>query len=84
MNLTPNDILGMDSKVKEYRSEYDEQDSFSSIESSEVEGYNSNWTLRKCCSKFLDKVSGVFPQPVLDVIKPYLEENMQNSEWNIK
>jgi hypothetical protein len=50
----------------------------------DVEGYNSNWTLRKCCAKFLDKLAHIFPEGVLEVIKPYLEENMQNSDWNVK
>lgn len=80
MNLTPNDICGYDSRTKEEKEE-DEEDE---VDVEEAENYNSNWTLRKCCSKFLDRLSHAFPKQVLEIIKPHLEENMQNVEWNIK
>jgi transportin-1 len=81
MNLTQNDILGLDSKSKEDKDDDEEDDS---VDTSQIEGYNSNWTLRKCCAKFLDKLAHIFPEQVLEIIKPYLEENMQNSEWYVK
>jgi hypothetical protein len=86
MNLTQSDMLGLDNKNKSNKSnsfEENEEDP-DSVNVSQIEGYNSNWTLRKCCSKFLDRVSSIYPQPVLDIIKPYLEENMQNNDWNVK
>jgi transportin-1 len=46
--------------------------------------YNPNWTLRKCCSKVLDKLSTIFPEIVIDVLQPYLENSMQSPEWIIK
>ena len=83
MNLTQNDILGMDSRAKNDKDSDDEEED-NEMDINEVEGYNTNWTLRKCCAKFLDKISTIFAQSVLDVIKPYLEENMQNTDWNVK
>ena len=78
MNLTANDICGIDSKIYSEKNDDDEEKVI------EAESYNPNWTLRKCCSKFLDRLSYIYPRQVLEVIKPHLEENMQNSNWNIK
>jgi transportin-1 len=84
MNLAPNDINGMDNKSKTESHHDEDQDESTQCDTSVIEGYNPNWTLRQCCAKFLDKISALFPEPVLDVIKPYLQDNMQNSEWNVK
>jgi hypothetical protein len=50
----------------------------------EMEGYNPNWTLRKCCSKIIDKISHLFSAKLFDIIKPILENDMQHSEWIVK
>ena len=50
----------------------------------EIEGYNPNWTLRKCCSKLLDNLSNLYPNNVYDVIKTLLESDIQNNDWLIK
>jgi hypothetical protein len=75
MRLTDDDINGMGNRIKET-----EMNSIS--ESSEV--YNPNWTLRKCCSKLIDKLSFKFPQLVFEIIRPHLENDMQNNNWIIK
>ena len=79
MSLSGNDICGSDNKTKTNH-ERDIEDS----EEDENAIYNPNWSLRKCCSKFLDKISYVFPKQVLEIVKPYLEENMQNQDFQIK
>jgi hypothetical protein len=81
MNLTPNDISGYDNKLKEEDNKEEEDEE---INVEDAENYNPNWTLRKCCSKFIDRLSHVYPKQVLDIIKPHLEENMQNNNWNVK
>ncbi len=49
-----------------------------------AESYNPSLTLRKCCSKILDKLSIEFPQIIFEVLKPYLENDMQSDEWLTK
>jgi hypothetical protein len=87
MNLTANDLYGMDNKSKEYYStdEDDEMEEKPCVHNiSSIEGYNPNFTLRKCCSKLLDKLANLFPDQLFEAIKLLLEENLQQSEWNIK
>ncbi len=80
MNLTNNDLYS-DNKQKD-NNERECQDE--SIDIQESNNYNPNWSLRKCCSKFIDRLSYVFPGQVLEIVKPYLEDNMQNQDWQIK
>jgi transportin-1 len=91
MRLTPNDISGLDSRFQSSKSNNlsklkdRDEDNDEDIEDDEnVEGYNPNWTLRKCCSKFIDKLSNIFPQHVFEIIKPVLENDIQHPEWIIK
>jgi transportin-1 len=91
MKLTPNDISGIDSRFKSSKSssfsslEDADEDNDEDVEDDEnVEGYNPNWTLRKCCSKFIDRLSNIFPQHIFDIIKPILENDIQHNEWIIK
>ena len=39
------------------------------------------WNLRKCSAAALDVLATVFHQPVLEVILPYLKENLRHPEW---
>jgi hypothetical protein len=78
MILTNNDISGLDNKIRSNKEDEDD----SGVNETDI--YNPNWSLRKCCSKFLDKLSFIFPQQVLEVVKPHLEENLQNENWLIK
>jgi hypothetical protein len=84
MTLASNDLCGFDNKTKheDNKEERDGDDNSPDLDKSEI--YNPNWTLRKCCSKFLDKLSFLFPKQVLNTVKPYLEENMQNQVFEIK
>lgn len=43
--------------------------------------YNPYWTLRKCSSKLLDKISSIYPKTTLTVLKPFLEVDLQCSDW---
>ena len=79
MNLSNNDICGLENKFKEIKDEENEE-----TEIEKGDAYNPNWSLRKCCSKFLDKLSYIYPSLILEILKPYLEENMQNKDWEIK
>jgi hypothetical protein len=83
MSLSSNDLCGSDNKTKhDNKEQRDSEDSAPDLDESEI--YNPNWTLRKCCSKFIDKLSFTFPKQVLNIVKPYLEENMQNQNFQIK
>lgn len=89
MRLSPHDICGIGNKQKsETTNEKNNnlnkmlEDDFTNNE--ELEGYNPNWTLRKCCSKVLDQLSNIFPDKVYEILKNYLEAEMQNENWLIK
>jgi hypothetical protein len=43
--------------------------------------YNNYWTLRKCSSKLLDKISCKYPKLTLSVLKPFLENDLQCEDW---
>ena len=50
----------------------------------ETDGYNVNWTLRKCGSKFLDKLSFIYKDELINILKNYLEEGIQSKDWRTK
>ena len=89
MKLTLNDISGLDNKsfsANNTRSEHsvNENNEDDLDEDENVAGYNPNWTLRKCCSKLIDKLSNIYPEHVLEIIKPVLENDIQHQDWLIK
>jgi hypothetical protein len=43
--------------------------------------YNSYWTLRKCSSKLIDQISFLYPFTTFSIIKPFLEVDLQSSDW---
>ena len=43
--------------------------------------YNSYWTLRKCSSKLLDKISCIYSKDTFTILKPFLEVDLQCSDW---
>lgn len=43
--------------------------------------YNSYWTLRKCSSKLLDKISCLYSITTYSIIKTFLEIDLQSSDW---
>jgi transportin-1 len=49
-----------------------------------MEMYNPNWTLRKCSSKILDRLSNLFPLQVINTLIPFLENDLKSKEWAIK
>lgn len=70
---------------KEYKEDIESLNSaLEELDDEEMANYNSNWTLRKCCSKLLDKLSNVFSETVIEVLKGYLENDIQNKDWIIK
>jgi transportin-1 len=68
--------------------ETDDMDEFDHVteelDEEAAESYNPSWTLRKCCSKLLDKLSLEFPKIIFDVLRPFLETDMQHKDWIIK
>lgn len=85
MKLTPQDICGMDNKMKENRHSISEDnDSDDDLDDGNNQGYNPNWTLRKCVSKILDRFSNLFPKLTIEGIKCFLETDMQSQDWLIK
>ena len=43
--------------------------------------YNSYWTLRKCSSNLLDKISCLYSLTTFFILKPFLEVDLQSSDW---
>lgn len=92
MQITSNDICGMDSKMKENKcskddnldKEEEETDIEDEIEDKKGQSYNPNWTLRKCASKLYDRISVLFPKLCSDYSKPILEVELQSQEWIVK
>lgn len=90
--LTQNDMCSLDVENKEYSSkdklqleEEDGDENFvDELDEECAKSYNPSWTLRKCCSKILDKLSIEFSETVFEVLKPYLENDMQDNDWIIK
>lgn len=86
MKLTQHDISGMDNKMCEKissnkREENEENDSEDELEEKSGQAYNPNWTLRKCVSKILDRISIVFPKLTVDYSKLILENDLQCQDW---
>jgi len=89
MKLTLNDISGLDNKSfsannTRLENSVNENNEDDLEEDENVEGYNPNWTLRKCCSKLIDRLSNNWPEPILEIIKPVLENDIQHQDWLIK
>ncbi len=86
MQITNYDICGMDNKMKD-NNNHKQNDSIDEVEFDEDgerkkdESYNPNWTLRKCASKLLDKLSLLFPSIVFQHTMPILECELQSKEW---
>jgi len=84
------DIENKEYSIREKLSieETDDMDKFDNdveeIDEEAAESNNPNWTLRKCCSKLLDKLSSEFPHIVFDVLRPFLETDIQHKDWIIK
>jgi len=86
IKLSNNDLCSIESgenklsKVqKDEKENPDDEDSLT-----ENDGYNVNWTLRKCGSKFLDKLSFVYKDYIVDIMKNSLEEGIQSKNWRTK
>lgn len=62
-----------DGEADEYDSEF--EDMFG------TEDPEDRWNLRKCSAAALDVLATVFHQSVLEVILPYLKENLRHPEW---
>jgi transportin-1 len=62
-----------DGEIDEYDSEF--EDLFGSDDPED------RWNLRKCSAAALDVLATVFHQPVLEVILPYLKQNLRHQEW---
>ena len=55
-----------------------------STEGSSTNDYNPDSTLRKCCSRFLDDISFIFPQDTFKIIRPSLDHEMQSRDDLVK
>jgi transportin-1 len=87
--LTPLD-LSIDIENKQYENVYHSketkalQEEKDQINDESVEIYNPNWTLRKCCSKMLDKLSYIYSIQVISILIPYLEVDLMSKDWITK
>lgn len=92
MKLTPHDICGMGNKQKKERedinvnpdSDDSQENDKENLNTEDLEGYNPNWTLRKCCSRVLDNLSNIYPEQVYEILRTYLENDMQHDDWLVK
>jgi transportin-1 len=84
MRLTNFDISDVDNRNSEKKDNKDEEDENEKDLEEEWEGYNPNFTLRKCCSKLMENLSNLFPHHLFEIIRPVLENEMQHSDWIIK
>ena len=93
MKLTPHDICDAGNKQKQEQNEQNREMNLTDglkdetedlKEEQDLEGYNPNWTLRKCSSKVLDQLSIMYPEQVYEILKNYLEVEMQHEDWLIK
>ena len=55
-----------------------------STDGSSTNDYNPDSTLRKCCSRFLDDISFIFPEDTFNNIRHLLNDEMQSTEDFIK
>lgn len=83
MKLTPFDISDVDNRNSEKTNSKEDEEQEKELEE-EWEGYNPNFTLRKCCSKLMENLSNLYPHPVFEIVKPLLENEIQHSDWIIK
>ncbi len=84
MQITNNDICGMDNKTKINKANKNTIDDVDDEEvNEEINGeyYNPNWTLRKCASKLFDRISILFPKLSISYSKPILEIEIQSQDW---
>lgn len=62
-----------DGEIDEFDSDFDEHFG--------IEDPEDRWNLRKCSAAALDVLATVFHENVLQVILPYLKENLKHSDW---
>jgi transportin-1 len=46
--------------------------------------FSNNRSLRKCCSEILENLSKYFPDQIISIVIPMLENEIGNSDWLIK
>ena len=73
-----NKILPKNSKSKNAENLEKENDDLDYLE---YFVYNPNWTLRKCSSKLIDKISCIYCMQTLNYLKPFLENDLQCNDW---
>jgi len=91
MNLTNNDLSGMENTFKQSSQYVSKIENFLTVvedfkqpDEFISESYNPNTTLRKLCARTLDKLSVLFPSDVFQIVKESLERDMKNHDWNIR
>ena len=73
-----NKILPKNSKLKNDENLEKENDDLDYLE---YFVYNPDWTLRKCSSKLIDKISCIYSMQTLNYLKPFLENDLQCNDW---
>jgi transportin-1 len=91
MNLTNNDLSGMENTFKQSSQYVSKIENFLTVvedfkqpDEFISESYNPNTTLRKLCARTLDKLSVLFPSDVFQIVKDSLERDMKNHDWIIR
>lgn len=90
MQLTSNDIpeienkFQKDSEIVKHSNVLKDNEDDEDDEEVDIRGYNPSWTLRKCCSTLLDKLSNVYHKTIFEVTKPIFEHDMQDKDWIVK
>lgn len=82
--MTQHDICGMDNKMRENKSKTNEDyedESDEELNEKSGQSYNPNWTLRKCSSKVIERISILSPKLTIDLSKQILESDLQCQDW---
>ena len=77
---SPNDSF-ISKKSYPMKKKLDKLDIDEDIDYLEYFVYNPYWTLRKCSSKLLEKISSRYPIRSFTILKPFLENDLQCSDW---
>jgi len=87
MQFTNQDFCGMDNKMKENNSnnvDDEEETELDDNHNNKDQSYNPNWTLRKCSSKLFDCMSVLYPEIIIQQVKPIFEIDLQSQLWYVK
>jgi transportin-1 len=79
-DVKENSKTGLTTSVAGQEEEDDEDDDEDDDDDDEDDPY-AEWTVRKCCAAALDMMATTFEVDILPIILPYLQKELESSEW---